>query len=186
MSAQCSAPIAWEDLVAYWAGDLDAEQTDRIDEHLMGCEVCSASSGRVASVTEAVRAMVPLFLSQARVTALRARGLKVVENPVVAEERKPALFPLGVDVLLHRLGGLDLARAQSVAIKVSNEDTGEVLLEDPQIPFDAGTGEILVACQRHLGEISCTIVFEVRARDSSGATKVSTFAIPHVFEARGV
>src|ERR1700693_1782739 len=120
MSAQCSAPIAWEDLVAYWAGDLDAEQTDRIDEHLMGCEVCSASSGRVASVTEALRAMVPLFLSQARVTALRARGLQVLENPVVAEERKPALFPLGVDVLLHRLGGLDLARAQSVAIKVSN------------------------------------------------------------------
>jgi hypothetical protein len=44
------------------------------------------------------------------------------------------------------------------------------------------TGEILVACQRHFGEISRTIVFEVRTREASGVTQKSTFAIPHVFE----
>jgi anti-sigma factor RsiW len=184
MSAQCSAPISWEDLVAYWAGDLDAAETDRVDEHLMGCDVCSATSGRIAAVTEGVRGMIPLFLSPERVAALRASGVSVVENPCVAAVTKPALFPLGADVLLHRLGGLDLAHAASVGITVSREDTGEVLLEEPQIPFDAVAGEVLVACQRHLGEYPRTIIFEVRARDASGAVTLSRFAVPHLFEAR--
>lgn len=186
MSAACSAPLSWEELVAYWAGDLDAAEIDRVDEHLMGCGVCSATSARVASVTEGVRAMIPLFLSPERLAALRATGVNFVENPCIAAVTKPALFPLGADVLLHRLGGLDLARTANVGITVSREDTGEVLLEEPQIPFDAVAGEVLVACQRHLGESPRTIIFEVRAHDASGAMTVSRFSVPHLFEARGV
>lgn len=184
MTASCSAPVAWEDLVAYWAGDLDSDQTAGIDEHLMGCGTCSESSARVAAVTEAVRAMVPLFLSNERLAALRAQGARIVESLVLPTERTPTLFPLGADILLLRLGGIDLARAESVAITVSSEETGKVLFESPSIPFDPVAGEILVACQRHLGENPRTVLFEVRAREASGTTHVSHFAIPHVYEAR--
>ncbi len=184
MSAGCSAPVAWDDLVAYWAADLDPAQTDRVEEHLMSCGVCSAASGRIAAVTETVRAMIPLFLSRERLAALRASGVRFVENPCVPEITKPALFPLGADVLLHCLGGLDLANAASVGITVSLEDTGQVLLDEPRIPYDAVTGEVLVACQRHLGEYARTVVFDVRATDASGAAKVVRFAVPHLFEAR--
>ena len=184
MSEGCSAPIAWEELVAYWAGDLDSARTDGVEEHLMGCDVCSAASGRISAVTETVRAMIPLFLSSERLAALRASGVRFVENPCVASVTRPALFPLGADVLLHRLGGLDLAHAASVGITVSLEDTGQVLLEEPRIPFEPVTGEVLVACQRHLGEEDRTVVFDVRATDASGAAKVTRFAVPHRFEAR--
>ena len=184
MSAGCSTPVAWEELVAYWAGDLDAAQTDHIDEHLMGCAACSASSERVALVTEGVRAMIPAFVSHERLAALRARGLRIVENPVLAEERKTAVFAEGVDILLHRLGGLDLARAERVEITVTEEEMGQVLNEDRRVPFDARSGEILVACQRHFGEEPRTVLFEVRAREASGATAVTRFAIPHRFEPR--
>jgi hypothetical protein len=34
--ATCDAPIGWEALVAYWADDADAAETDRVDEHLLG------------------------------------------------------------------------------------------------------------------------------------------------------
>ena len=181
MSTPCLTPIPWEDLVAYFADDLGATEIDRIDEHLMACGTCSASSARVAAITEAVRGMIPAFLSRARLAAIRAQGLRIVENPVVSSERKTALFPLGVDVLLHRLA-MDLARAESVEVTVSDEETGDVILVDPHVPFDPGSGEILVACQRHFGEMTRTIVFEVRTREGSGATEVSRFAIPHVFE----
>lgn len=182
MSAPCSTPIAWEDLVAYWAGDLEPLETDRIDEHLMGCGSCSASSVRVAAVTEGVRAMIPGFLSHAQLAALAERGLRITDNPVLASERKTAVFTLSTDLLLHRLGGMDLSTVESVQILVTNEDTGDLLLNDPHVPFDPSTGEILVACQRHFGEFNRTIVFEVHVREASGATQVSRFAIPHFFE----
>jgi hypothetical protein len=183
VSAPCAAPISWEELVSYWAGDLDAQHTGRIDEHVMGCGVCSEASERIAAVTEGVREMIPAFVSHQRVDSLRARGLRIIENPVVAQQRKTAVFPLGADVLLHRLS-IDLSRAKAVEVTVSDERTGEILIVDPRVPFDPAAGEILVACQRHFGEIECTIVFDVHVKDSSGATQVARFAVPHVFEAR--
>ncbi|HXI57165.1 MAG TPA: zf-HC2 domain-containing protein [Polyangia bacterium] len=183
MSAPCARPISSEELVRYWAGDLDPQQTDRLDEHLMGCEICSRASERIAAVSEGVRAMIPVFVTRQRVAGLRARGLRIVENPVVAQQRKTAVFPLGADLLLHRLS-VDLSRATAVEVKVRDESSGEVLIVDPRVPFDPTAGEILVACQRHFGEIARTILFEVSQRDSSGATQVSHFAIPHVFEAQ--
>ncbi|MEA2700386.1 MAG: hypothetical protein QOI66_4657 [Myxococcales bacterium] len=182
MNAPCANPISWEDLVRYWAGDLDPQQTDRIDEHLMACGVCSEASERIAAVTEGVRAMIPAFVSHQQVDGLRAQGLRIVENPVVAEQRKTAVFPLGADVLLHRLS-VDLSRAQAVEVTVSDESTGAILMVNSRVPFDPSAGEILVACQRHFGEIDRTILFEVALREPSGATEVSHFAIPHVFEA---
>jgi hypothetical protein len=182
MSGSCAEPISEERLVGYWAGDLDPNETGRIDEHLMGCGVCTDVSERIAAVAEGLRAMIPTFVSHQRVVLLRARGLRIIENPVMAEQRRTAVFPQGADVLLHRLQ-VDLSRASTVEVKVSDERTGELLMVDPRVPFDPATGEILVACQRHFGEIERTILFEVRQRDSSGATQVSHFAIPHVFEA---
>ena len=183
MSSTCASPIAWERLVDYWANDLDGAKTDRVDEHLMACDVCSVACARVAAVREAVRQEIPPFVSHVRVEALRARGLRIVENPTVKGERVPVTFGANVDILLHRLGGLDLRGVDRVSVKVIQEATGEVVLDEPHVPFDAGTGEILVACQRHFGAYSRTIVFEVRAHETSGAEQIARYAIPHVFEA---
>ena len=54
----CSAPLAWADLVQYWAGDLEPDATDRVDEHLMGCATCSAQAARVAAVVSALRELI--------------------------------------------------------------------------------------------------------------------------------
>jgi anti-sigma factor RsiW len=184
MTTTCSSPLSWETLVAYWAGDLDAAQTDRVDEHVMGCDVCSEESARVAQITEGVRSMIPVFLSPERLAALRARRTRIIENPVAAGTSKTALFPLGADVLLHRLGGLDLEGVETAHVTVLHEETGEVLLVDEHAPFDRDAGEILVACQRHFGTHMRTIVFEVRTRVGSGTTHVARYAIPHEFEAQ--
>ena len=179
----CPAAIPWEELVAYWAGDLDEEATSRLDEeHLMGCGVCSLSSERVATVTEGVRAMIPALVSHERIRALREKGLHIVENPVAASERKPAVFQAGVDVLLHRLQ-LDLTGVEQIEVTVTDEGTGRVLFVDPYAPFDPSKSEILVACQRHFGEVDSSIVFDVRLEGASVVTEGEPrhSAIPHVF-----
>jgi hypothetical protein len=182
MRATCASPLSLEVLVDYWADELDATQTERVDEHLMACDVCSLASARVAAIREAIRLAIPPFVSQTDVDTLRARGLRIVENPVAAGERIPALFGADVDILLHRLGGLDLREVESIRVVITVEETGAVVLDQPLTPFERDTGEILVACQRHFGTEPRTVVFEVHARERWGTERVSSFAIPHVYE----
>ncbi len=49
-------------------------------------------------------------------------------------ERAPVLFRRDVDLLIHRLGELDLSRAERVQLKVSSEKTGEVMMREPGGP----------------------------------------------------
>ncbi len=182
MSAPCANPLSFETLVAYWAGDLSQPETDAVDAHVMGCAACARMSERVAVVTEGIRASISPFISARELDALRARGLRVEENPVRPGERAPVLFRRDVDLLLHRLGQLDLARAERVQVKVSSEKTGEVMMESPSVPFEAASGEVLIACQRHFSARPHDVVFEVSVIEA-GVTKASaTYFVPHIFE----
>jgi hypothetical protein len=147
----------------------------------MGCAGCSAISADVAAVAGAIRAMIPPLISAARLAELRARGLRVVENPMAPGDRKPVVFGPEIDLLIHRLGGLDLARAESVRVTVSIEETGVVVRDDPHAPFDRASGEVLVACQRHFAALPPNIVFEVRARGPMGEGPVARYVVPHTF-----
>jgi hypothetical protein len=181
MSATCIAP---EELAAYWASDLAPEDVDRLDEHLMGCATCSAASARISAVLDALRALIPPFVSHAMLDSLRALGHRIRENPVQPDERRTVVFGADTDLLIHKLEGLDLTTAVSVGIVITVEETGDVLLAEPSVPFDRGSGEVLVACQPHFAALPPNIVAEVRARDASGAERIARYTIPHVFEPR--
>ena len=114
----CSGPVSWEDLVAYWAGDLAAADEERVDEHLMGCGWCSAESARVSAVAQALRARIPPVVTRARLEELRAQGTRIRENAFAPDQRQTAVFPREVDLLIHRLTGFDLSNAARVAVKV--------------------------------------------------------------------
>ena len=65
---------------------------DKVDEHLFGCAACTATSARVAAVTEAVREALPPVVSRARVDKLRASGLRLTpqqrQQQLVAHRRR--------------------------------------------------------------------------------------------------
>lgn len=180
-SAQCRTPLAWSRLVDYWAGDLDVAASEDVEEHVFGCAACAAESARVAEITEALRAELPVVLSAEQVGELRARGLVVEENPVVPGTRRTVEFRKGVDILLHRLQGLQLTDAQSVRVTVRTESTGQVITEDHFAPFDRTRGEVVIACQRHFSEMPPDITFDVSAEDSAGRVSRATYYVPHVF-----
>jgi hypothetical protein len=181
MSAPCAAPLPWSRLVDYWAGDPDAAESDRIEEHLFGCESCSAQLARVAGIAEALRTAIPSVVAPDQMSQLRARGLVIEENPVAPGTRREVEFRPGVDILIHRLHGLDLARAERVQVSVSVESTGAMVFEDHFAPFDRARGEVLIACQRHFSHLPRDIAFDVRAYDGSGEVSRATFLVPHVF-----
>jgi hypothetical protein len=181
MNRNCETPLGVGELADYFAGDLDAAAGERLEQHLFGCDACTAEAERVAAIGQAFRTAIPIAVDGEQIAALRARGVRVEENPVVAGTRKPVAFPDGSDVLVHRLQGIDLARAERVEVRVRSESTGEVLGEDHFVPFDRERGEVLIACQRHFSSLPSDIVFDVRALEASGASFVTTFLVPHVF-----
>lgn len=181
MTPTCVTRLTWAQLVDYWAGDLPVEQQDAVDEHLIGCELCTAESMRVAAVTEAMRSILPPIVSLELVEKLRQRGLSVLENPIHPGERKEILFPNAVDVLIHRLTSLPLADAVRVDFKLSGEDGGKVLIQVNDVPFDRATGSVMIACMKHYPGPADTVA-ETRVTDSAGAQTVQVFTILHRFE----
>jgi hypothetical protein len=153
----------------------------RIDEHLIGCETCTAESEHVSAIVKALRAFVPPIVSRAKLESLRARGLRLEENTFAPGQRQSVVFGAGIDLLILCLAGLDLSSAQRVQVTVRVESTGELLFEDPNAPFDRYEG-VLIACQRHFAALPPDTVFEVRALDESGTEHTAVYTIPHVFE----
>lgn len=176
----CNAVIPWADLVQYWAGDLDADATDRVDEHLMGCATCSAEAARVAAVVSALRELIPPVVSRAALETLRARGARIRENAFVPG-RTTAVFPSDVELLIHRLGGFDLSGAVRVQVAIRRESTRELYTEVVDAPFDANDG-VLIACQRHFASMPPDVLVEVQAFDAQGGSRLAAYSIPHVFE----
>ncbi len=181
MSRTCASPIAWERLVDYWAGDLEAAETERVEGHLFACDECSADSARVAQVAHAFRSAIPVVVTAAQTAELRARGLAVEEKRFEPGKRTEVSFGASVDVLILRLAGMDLSRAERVHVGVRVESTGDALTDEHFAPFDRERGEVLVACQRHFAMYPTDIAFVVRVHERDGRTSSATYIVPHAY-----
>jgi hypothetical protein len=178
----CSEPIAFARLVDYWAGDLDDDEVDRIDEHLMGCAHCTRESASIARLAAAFRGAIPPIVSADEVRQLAARGLAIVTTDFAPDERKEVAFARGVDLMVHRLGGLALADATRVSVVVTAGPGDDVIGQDDWVPFDRERGELLVACQRHFAGPPADVVFEVHVHRADGEVTRTRYVVPHVYE----
>jgi anti-sigma factor RsiW len=180
-----SAPdehLDWAGLVDYWAGDLSPAEEATHDEHLFGCEACSALSARVAELTETLRHMIPPLITPERLAKLAASGLQIVENPMQPGDRREVVFPKSADILLHRLGGLLLDNATRVSFVLRSESTNAVISAVPDAPVDRATGTMLVACQQHFAAYPADTVAEVRVHAADGGERLNVYTILHRFE----
>jgi hypothetical protein len=175
-------PVKWETFVAYWAGDLPEEEELTLEEHLFACAECTRESARVAAVTETLRASIPPLLTPELYARLRAKGLRCLENPMLPGERKEQRFPRDVELLVHRLGGLDLADAENVHFTLRQEGTDHVMASMENAPFDRAGNAVLLACQHHYASLPPDTVAEIRVKDRSGREHVATYTILHHFE----
>lgn len=183
MSAEhtCTVPVGDEQLVAYWANDLDAATVDAIDDQLFTCAGCARDAERLSRVAQVFRMSLPPIVGREQVEALRASGLVVRDNDFEPSVRKTVHFARDVDFLIHHLRGLELRDAERVAVLIRSESTGSVLFDEPFAPFDVERGEVLIACQRHFSRMPSDIAVEVRVIRAASEHATTTYLIPHVF-----
>jgi len=176
----CANPIAWPTLVDYWAGDLDGDAAAVVEEHVFGCADCNAASARVASVTESLRAeTIPPVLLRHQVERLRAGGTPLRENAFAPGDRREVEFASDAELLIHRLGGLDLTGAKRVDLRITAESTGAVISTDDAVPFDPAEGAVFIACQRHYAVLPHDTIMSISIHVPDGPPRTATYTILH-------
>ena len=177
----CRSPVPWETFVAYFAGDLGADEETELEGHLFGCAACAGEAARVASITETLRGMIPAVLTHEQLTALRDRGLRVRDTSLAPGDRREEHFPRDADLLIVHLGGLALPAGTRVSVTVRAEEDEKVLVSVPDAPFDPGSGEILLCCQRHFAALPSDIVVDVELHEAGAGAQSMRYALRHQF-----
>jgi hypothetical protein len=132
----CASPLAWETLVDWWAGDLDEAAAAAVEEHVLGCDVCTVVASRVASTAEALRTMVPPVVGAEQLEALARAGVRIMENPIAPGQTCDFHFPRNADLAVHVLGGLVLGAGARVEVTLRSLATGQVFGHVEDAPVD--------------------------------------------------
>lgn len=69
--SRCMAPLSDETVLAYWVGELGAEESERLEAHLFECDECAARLDGVASIGTGLVTLV----RQGRITGIVSRAL---------------------------------------------------------------------------------------------------------------
>jgi hypothetical protein len=174
----CSAPVAFETLVAWWTGGLAGDDAARVEEHIFACDACAAAATRLAKLATGLREHVPPVISHAHRDRLVARGARIRVTPVDAGIDARARFGDDVDLLVHALRA-DLARAERVDVEIVSAGFREPILCEA-VPFDAEAGEVLICCQRHFQHLSPTDpTFRVVAFEGGERRRVGDYLVIH-------
>jgi hypothetical protein len=178
----CGRPAPWETLVAYYAGDLPAEEESALEEHLFACAACSREAARVASVTESLRGMIPAVLTREKLAELRAKGVRAKDTAIAPGERREEHFPGDLDLLIVHLQGLTVPEGARVSVIVRARADEKAIVAMYDAPYDAGSGELLVCCQRHFAALPSDIVFDVEVEGEGAAVAKTRYALQHHFD----
>jgi hypothetical protein len=142
-----SACLPDDTLADYWFGDLPERDVEAVEEHLLGCGGCSARLEELLRLRAGVRALVragrvPVVVGRSFLGAAGREGLRVREYAVGPGERVACTVTPEDDLVVSRLRA-DLRGATRVDVVAELEDGGVQRAED--VPFDAASGEVIVA-----------------------------------------
>lgn len=180
MTPTCAHGVTSESWIDFFAGDLDEETSERLEQLMFECPRCAAEAERWGAIVGGVATAIPPVISTEAFRALRARGEIMSENVMQPGEYRRASFPKEGRLLIHRLQGAGLEGADRVNLKLSTP-SGSPLVRFEEVPFDPDAGEVLVACQRHFGEsFPAEIVFEIERCVADRAEVVAEFTVDHV------
>jgi hypothetical protein len=173
----CASPLSWETLVDWWAGDLDESAASSVEEHVLGCDVCSGVASRVGATAQALRTMIPPVVGPERLAGLVRAGVRILENPIAPGQTCDFRFPRNVDLAVHVLGGLVIGTGARVEVTLRSLSTGNVLGHVEDAPYDARRGAVYLACQRDYAQLDHDLVAEVRV----GKDEPAEYTILHHF-----
>lgn len=170
-----------EALAAYWLGDLPEAEALALEEHLFGCEQCTAQSARMAALPRAIAFAVPPVVSSAEGARLQRLDARVRREVIAPGGRGVADFSGGAPAQIMVLAA-NLAGATSVDVTMCTRD-GTPLVERKGVPFDAGAGTITIACRDYYVRervFPLEITMRVEATTDGGRRSLGNFDIDHI------
>lgn len=152
MTTTCATPVSTQDLLAYWLGELDGAQENRLDEHLFACAACGERLRTVVELGAAIRGELlhgdfGFVLPAAFIRRLKGAGLRVREyqlepggsvdctvtaadDLVVAHLRAPLRDVRRLDLLIH-----DSVAGSMRASDVAFDPTADGVTMVPSVAF---------------------------------------------------
>jgi len=173
-------------LLDYWFGDADAETTEAIDAHLMGCDACGERLDGLIALARGVRdafahGEVGSMLSAGFVERLKAAGRKVREYRVPHNGSVTCSVARDDDLLVSHLLDVPLAGVTRLDALLTFSFDPARLQRLSDVPFDAGGGALLFAPR--LSEVrqlpTHDMVLRLFAVDDSGERELGRYTFHH-------
>lgn len=147
MTPTCREPLELPTLVDYWLGDLAEAETERIDEHLLGCDECTRGLQSLVEIGDGIRRLshesaFTAVVSPSFLDTARQRGRRIREYTVPAGARIDCTVTAEDDMLVAHLRG-DFRGVSRLDLVARTEGGSERRVED--VPLDPARGEIIVA-----------------------------------------
>ncbi|MEJ2361214.1 MAG: hypothetical protein P8Z75_07275 [Gammaproteobacteria bacterium] len=147
-TVSCQSPLAWDELLAYWLGELDNDNAAHIEEHYLGCAQCSRRLEQLAALAQGIGELarssgVNMVIDDSFVAQLRKDGLQVREYRVPPNGSVNCTITPEDNFVVGRLE-VPLAGVQRIdLLSRFSFDEKETRLED--VPFVADSDGVLFA-----------------------------------------
>jgi hypothetical protein len=181
---RCPAPLAFADVVDYWAGDLSKADEDRIDEHVFTCPECASELAAAEALARSIAAVVRegrlhSVVTDAILNRLAADGVRIRTYTLEEDRVVPCAVWADDDLVVARIRA-DFATVDSVTI-VARQGSGEEISRISGVAVRPGQREILNALSAaQLRKLPPTRVsVTVTAQIDTGERTIAEYALEH-------
>ena len=181
---RCPTPIAFDDSVDYWAGDLSPAEEDRLEAHIFGCTDCARALAAVGGLAGGIAAAAREgrlhgVVTDAILNRLAADGVRIRMFTLDGTGVVPCAVWTGDDLVVSRIRA-DFAGVDAVTI-VTRQASGEEIGRLADIPVRPGQREILNAFSAaHLRALPATQVHvTVSAQGPGGGRPLAEYTLEH-------
>jgi hypothetical protein len=181
---RCPAPIGFDAVVDYWAGDLTRAEEDRIEAHVFTCAACArdlaageALASGIAAVARAGR--LNTVVTDAILNRLAADGVRIRTFTLDGPGVVPCAVWDGDDLVVSRIRA-DFTGVDAVDI-VTRQASGEEISRLSNVEIRPGQHEILNAFSAaHLRKLPATRVrISVTQQITGGYVTVADYTLEH-------
>ncbi len=180
----CDSPLPWDTLLAYRLGELDPAREAQIEEHYLGCAVCSRRLQELTALASDVRAIarasgVNVVVSDQFVRRLTENGLQVRQYSVPWNGSVNCTVAPDDDFVVARLEA-PLGEVKRVDMLYLDR-AGEPVTRHEDVPFVAHSGAVVISTDisavRSLPET--TLQVRLLAVDSDGEHTLGEYRFNH-------
>lgn len=180
----CQSPLEWDTLLAYWLGELDADNEALTEEHYLGCSQCSQRLEWLAALARGVRDLlkisgVNMVITDSFARSLAERGLHVREYRVPRNGSVNCTVTPEDDFVLGRLEApLDEVKRLDL---VYLDDKGKDQMRLDDIPFIAESGNVVFSTRIETLRAlpACTLRVRLLAVDNHDERILGEYAFNH-------